>query len=156
MMEMLRGIFGWNYILSVSLSSWLIAQLLKTIINAVMLGKIDIERMWGSGGMPSAHSATACSMVVATGKYSGVHSSVFAVAFVVAVIVMYDAMGVRYETGEQAKILNHMLREWMDQNSESMPFLRDTKLKEMVGHTPIEVVSGAALGILLGYVMPIP
>ena len=84
------------------------------------------------------------------------HSTLFALAVVIAVIVMYDAMGVRYETGEQAKILNHMLREWMDQNSESMPFLRDTKLKEMVGHTPIEVVSGAALGILLGYVMPLP
>ena len=147
MMEMLRGIFGWNYILSVSLSSWLIAQLLKTIINAVMLGKIDIERMWGSGGMPSAHSATACSMVVATGKYSGVHSSVFAVAFVVAVIVMYD--------GEQSKILNQMIRQWMDEGSKHAPILADHKLKELVGHTPVEVLSGAAVGICMGLMIPI-
>ena len=155
MMEMLRGIFGWNYILSVSLSSWLVAQLLKTIINAVMLGKIDIERMWGSGGMPSAHSATACSMVVATGKYSGVHSSVFAVAFVVAVIVMYDAMNVRRETGEQSKILNQMIRQWMDEGSKHAPILADHKLKELVGHTPVEVLSGAAVGICMGLMIPI-
>ena len=144
-MEMLRGIFGWNYILSVSLSSWLIAQLLKTIINAVMLGKIDIERMWGSGGMPSAHSATACS----------VHSSVFAVAFVVAVIVMYDAMNVRRETGEQSKILNQMIRQWMDEGSKHAPILADHKLKELVGHTPVEVLSGAAVGICMGLMIPI-
>ena len=120
-----------------------------------MLGKIDIERMWGSGGMPSAHSATACSMVVATGKYSGVHSSVFAVAFVVAVIGMYDAMNVRRETGEQSKILNQMIRQWMDEGSKHAPILADHKLKELVGHTPVEVLSGAAVGICMGLMIPI-
>ncbi|MGN0983569.1 MAG: divergent PAP2 family protein, partial [Gemmiger sp.] len=101
------------------------------------------------------HSATVCAMVVATGRYCGVDSTLFAIAVVTAIIVMYDAMGVRYETGEQAKIINRMLNEWLDQSSETMPILRDKKLKEMVGHTPIEVVSGAALGIALGFFMPL-
>ena len=155
-MALLMKALNWNYVLVTALISSFLAQMTKVIINIIVLGKFIPERLWGAGGMPSAHSATVCAMVVATARFCGVHSTLFALAVVIAVIVMYDAMGVRYETGEQAKILNHMLREWMDQNSESMPFLRDTKLKEMVGHTPIEVVSGAALGILLGYVMPLP
>ena len=145
-----------NRVLMAAAAGWLAAQVLKTLLVLIMERELRWERLVGSGGMPSSHSATVCAMVVATARFCGVHSTLFALAVVIAVIVMYDAMGVRYETGEQAKILNHMLREWMDQNSESMPFLRDTKLKEMVGHTPIEVVSGAALGILLGYLMPLP
>ena len=107
--------------------------------------------------MPSSHSATVCAMVVATGRYCGVNSAVFAVAAVLSIIVMYDAMGVRYETGEQAKLLNRMFAEWMDQESEALPFLKNgKKLKEMVGHTPIEVLTGAILGILIGFAMPMP
>lgn len=154
-MEVLKAIFGWNYILSVSLSSWFMAQLFKTIINAIMLGTLDWERMWGSGGLPSAHSATVCGMVVATGRYSGVHTSVFAVAFVFAIIVMYDAMGVRRETGEQSKILNQIINQWMEEGSKHNPLLADHKLKELVGHTPIEVISGALLGATIGLLVPI-
>ena len=135
--------------------AWAIAQGLKVLLTLIISRKFDHSRMWGSGGMPSAHSATACSMVVATGKYSGVHSSVFAVAFVVAVIVMYDAMNVRRETGEQSKILNQMIRQWMDEGSKHAPILADHKLKELVGHTPVEVLSGAAVGICMGLMIPI-
>ena len=71
-----------------------------------------------------------------------------------SIIVMYDAMGVRYETGEQAKVLNRLFTEWMDQGIEQFQFPHGKKLKEMVGHTPIEVLTGAALGIVLGFVMP--
>ena len=78
----------------------------------------------------------------------------FAIAAVLSIIVMYDAMGVRYETGEQAKLLNRMFSEWIDQGAVSLPFLRDKKLKEMVGHTPIEVLTGAVLGVVLGFAMP--
>ena len=78
----------------------------------------------------------------------------FALALVLAIIVMYDAMGVRRETGEQAKILNRMLSEWMDRESDAMPFLGDKKLKEMVGHTPIQVLTGAIFGIAVGLLMP--
>ena len=106
--------------------------------------------------MPSSHSATVCAMVVATGRYCGVDSTLFAIAVVLSVIVMYDAMGVRHETGEQAKVLNQMLNEWMDESAQSMPWLADKRLKEMVGHTPIQVLAGAALGVLIGFVMPIP
>ncbi len=91
-------------------------------------------------------------MVVATGRYCGVSSPTFAIAAVLSIIVMYDAMGVRYETGEQAKVLNRMFTEWMDQGFAQFP--HGKKLKEMVGHTPIEVLTGAALGIVLGFVMP--
>ena len=72
----------------------------------------------------------------------------------VSVIVMYDAMGVRRETGEQAKLLNRMLSEWMEQESEHLPFLGDKKLKEMVGHTPIQVLTGAVFGVTIGFLMP--
>ena len=112
--------------------------------------------MWGAGGMPSSHSATVCAMVVATGRFCGMSSPQFAIAAVLSIIVMYDAMGVRYETGEQAKMLNRLFNEWVDQVTSSFPFLGGKKLKEMVGHTPIEVVTGAILGIVLGFAMPMP
>mgnify|MGYP000093252106 CR=1 FL=1 len=110
--------------------------------------------MWGDGGMPSAHSATVTAMVIATARSEGIHSAIFAVAAVVAIITMHDAMGVRRETGEQAKVLNRMFTEWMDQGFEQFQLPHGKKLKEMVGHTPIEVVTGAALGIVLGFAMP--
>lgn len=154
-MNLLQSALSWNYVLVTAVIAALTAQIIKVIINLVIFGHFIPERMWGAGGMPSSHSATVCAMVVATGRYCGVDSTLFAIAVVTAIIVMYDAMGVRYETGEQAKIINRMLNEWLDQSSETMPILRDKKLKEMVGHTPIEVVSGAVLGIALGFLMPL-
>ena len=132
----------------------LLAQLIKVLLNLFTFHRFIAERMWGAGGMPSSHSATVCAMVVATGRYCGVSSSQFAIAAVLSIIVMYDAMGVRYETGEQAKLLNRMFSEWMDQGAASFPFLGGKKLKEMVGHTPIEVLTGAVLGVVLGFAMP--
>ena len=154
-MQWLNDFYSWNYLLAVALTGWLVAQVLKTIINFILLGKLDVERMWGAGGMPSAHSATVCSLVIAAARTEGTRSTAFALAFVLAVIVMYDAMGVRRETGEQAKILNRLLTDWMDAESERNPLLADKKLKEMVGHTPFEVLGGAVLGIVIGFVVPI-
>lgn len=154
-MELLKEIYGYNYLLSVSLTGWLAAQVLKTIINAFLLGKFSLERMWGSGGMPSSHSATVCSLVVAAARLYGSGSAIFALSFIMAVIVMYDAMGVRRETGEQAKILNRMLTDWMESEGARAPILRDKKLKEMVGHTPFEVLGGAVVGVAIGWVIPI-
>lgn len=153
-MKLLTAVLQWNYILTVSVTGWLVAQVLKTFINFILIGDFQIERMWGDGGMPSAHSATVCAMMVAAGRYAGTDSTVFGVACVVAIITMHDAMGVRRETGEQAKVLNRMIREWMDTGAQTAPFLGDHKLKEMVGHTPIEVITGAALGLLIGFVFP--
>ena len=156
-MPLLRAALSWNFVLVTAICASLLAQLIKVLLNLFIFHRFIAERMWGAGGMPSSHSATVCAMVVATGRYCGVNSAVFAVAAVLSIIVMYDAMGVRYETGEQAKLLNRMFAEWMDQESEALPFLKNgKKLKEMVGHTPIEVLTGAVLGILIGFAMPMP
>lgn len=154
-MELFKQIYGFNYPLSISLTGWLVAQVLKTLINGLLLGKFSLERMWGSGGMPSSHSATVCSLVVAAARLYGPDSAIFALAFIMAIIVMYDAMGVRRETGEQAKILNRMLTDWMEAESANSPFLGDKKLKEMVGHTPFEVLGGAIVGVAVGWLIPI-
>ena len=156
-MHLLTTALNWNYVLVTAISASLTAQFIKVLLNLFIFHRFIAERMWGAGGMPSSHSATVCAMVVATGRYCGVNSAVFAVAAVLSIIVMYDAMGVRYETGEQAKLLNRIFTEWMDQESEALPFLKNgKKLKEMVGHTPIEVLTGAVLGILIGFAMPMP
>lgn len=154
MMTLLREALSWNYVLVTAVISSLLAQFTKVILNLIILGKFIPERLWGAGGMPSAHSATVCALLVATGRYCGTGSTEFALALVLAIIVMYDAMGVRRETGEQAKILNRMLSEWMHRESDAMPFLGDKKLKEMVGHTPIQVLTGAIFGIAVGLLMP--
>lgn len=153
-MQFIHEIFSFNPILTVSLLGWFVAQVLKTLINFILLGKFQLERMWGDGGMPSAHSATVCAMVIATARCEGVNSAIFAVASVVAIITMHDAMGVRYETGEQAKVLNKMLEQWIEVTEKNNPFLQNMHLKEMVGHTPLQVMAGFALGVLVGFLYP--
>lgn len=155
-MTFLQTALSWNFVLVTALCASITAQIIKVLLNLITFRRFIAERMWGAGGMPSSHSATVCAMVVATGRFCGVSSPEFAIAAVLSIIVMYDAMGVRYETGEQAKLLNRLFTEWMDQGAASFPFLRDKKLKEMVGHTPIEVLTGAILGVVLGFVMPMP
>ena len=153
-MILLRAALNWNFVLVTALCASLLAQLIKVLLNLFIFHRFIAERMWGAGGMPSSHSATVCAMVVATGRFCGMNSPQFAIAAVLSIIVMYDAMGVRRETGEQAKVLNRLLNEWMDQESEILPILGDKKLKEMVGHTPIQVVTGAAFGAVIGFAMP--
>lgn len=153
-MQFIHSVLTFNEILTVSLLSWFVAQVLKTIINFVLLGRFQLERMWGDGGMPSAHSATVTAMVIATARSEGIHSAIFAVAAVVAIITMHDAMGVRRETGEQAKVLNKMLEQWIEATEKNNPFLQNMHLKEMVGHTPLQVMAGFALGILVGFLYP--
>ena len=153
-MQFIHSVLTFNEILTVSLLSWFVAQVLKTIINFVLLGRFQLERMWGDGGMPSAHSATVTAMVIATARSEGIHSAIFAVAAVVAIITMHDAMGVRRETGEQAKVLNKLLEQWIEVTENNNPFLQNMHLKEMVGHTPLQVMAGFALGILVGFLYP--
>ena len=155
-MALLMKALNWNYVLVTALISSFLAQMTKVIINIIVLGKFIPERLWGAGGMPSAHSATVCAMLVATGRYCGTGSTEFALALVVSVIVMYDAMGVRHETGEQAKVLNRMMQGWMDGNIENILPKNGKMLKEKVGHTPFEVLSGALLGILIAVLIPVP
>ena len=154
-MQFIHSVLTFNEILTVSLLSWFVAQVLKTVINFVLLGRFQLERMWGDGGMPSAHSATVTAMVIATARSEGIHSAIFAVAAVVAIITMHDAMGVRHETGEQAKVLNQMIAQWIDVSEKNAPFLQNMHLKEMVGHTPLQVVAGVLLGSLVGFLFPV-
>lgn len=153
-MQFIHSVLTFNEILTVSLLSWFVAQVLKTIINFVLLGRFQLERMWGDGGMPSAHSATVTAMVIATARSEGIHSAIFAVAAVVAIITMHDAMGVRRETGEQAKVLNQMIDQWIEVSEKNAPFLQNMHLKEMVGHTPLQVVAGVLVGVAVGLLYP--
>lgn len=155
-MRSIQHLFFGNYILFVAIVSWLAAQLCKTVINCFLSGKFEAERLWGAGGMPSAHSALVCSLFIATAKQQGVNSPFFAFAFVLAAIVMYDAMGVRRETGEQAKVLNKMMDDWMSDEEDAPMTENGKRLKEKVGHTPFEVLSGALLGILIAVLIPMP
>ena len=148
----MRTFFAANYILTVSFSSWAFAQICKAVIHFYKTEKFKMERLFGAGGMPSSHSATVCSMLMALAKKEGLQSSVFAVGFVIAVIVMYDAMGVRRSAGEHAKLLNKILDGWWD--DENKPE-KEGKLQEYVGHTPLEVLSGALLGILISMLIPV-
>ncbi len=140
-----------NYVLIVAVVSWLSAQLIKTILWFIMAKEFNPERLVGAGGMPSAHSATVCGMVVAIARTSGFGSSELAIAFVLAAVVMYDAMGVRRAAGEQAKVLNKMLEKQIEEDEE-----RDApELKEFLGHTPLQVLVGSLLGILIALIIPV-
>ena len=153
-MQLIRDVLNLNPILTVALLAWFVAQVVKTLINFILLGKFQLERMWGDGGMPSAHSATVCAMVIATARSEGFGSAIFAVAAVVAIITMHDAMGVRRETGEQAKVLNKMIEQWIDVTEKNAPFLQNMHLKEMVGHTPLQVLAGFVVGCVVGALYP--
>ena len=153
-MQLIRDVLNLNPILTVALLAWFVAQVLKTLINFILLGKFQLERMWGDGGMPSAHSATVCAMVIATARSEGFGSAIFAVAAVVAIITMHDAMGVRRETAEQAKVLNKMIEQWIDVTEKNAPFLQNMHLKEMVGHTPLQVLAGFVVGCVVGALYP--
>ena len=153
-MQLIRDVLNLNPILTVALLAWFVAQVLKTLTNFILLGKFQLERMWGDGGMPSAHSATVCAMVIATARSEGFGSAIFAVAAVVAIITMHDAMGVRRETGEQAKVLNKMIEQWIDVTEKNAPFLQNMHLKEMVGHTPLQVLAGFVVGCVVGALYP--
>ena len=135
-----------NQVLISAVLGWTVAQFLKTVIDMVLNRSFNPERIFGSGGMPSSHSATVCALTTASGMKYGAGRFEFAVIFVLAMIVMYDAMGVRRETGKQAKLMNRVFFENI-LNLDGV-FLQE-KLKEYVGHTPLQVVAGAILGILI-------
>ena len=135
-----------NQVLVSSVTGWVVAQLLKTIIDCMLNKSFSPERLVGSGGMPSSHSSTVCALVVSSGLCYGVSSFEFAVSFILAAIVMYDATGVRRETGKQARLLNMIMEQ--DIFKLNMEQFQE-KLKEFVGHTPLQVFAGAILGVIL-------
>ena len=137
-MDWLKDLFT-NVFLITGLASWLIAQVLKTIIHCAVYKKLEIQRLYGDGGMPSGHSATVSSLAMMCGLCFGFGSVEFAVSAIVAVIVCHDAMGVRRETGIQAEVLNELLRYFESG--------REPDLKELIGHTPLQVWAGILIGI---------
>ncbi|WP_026489030.1 divergent PAP2 family protein [Butyrivibrio sp. XBB1001] len=139
-----------NKILIASFFGWLSAQFLKTLIYILVNKEFNAERLLGDGGMPSSHSATVMALVTSTAFYYSFSSFEFAVSAIMALIVMHDAMGVRRETGIQAKVINNMM-EWFQEMNSDIPV--EQKLKEFVGHTPLQVFFGAILGIVIGIVV---
>lgn len=135
-----------NGFLLVALSSWFWAQLIKTILHAIVTKRVDLTRLVGDGGMPSGHSATVSSLAVSAAMVYGLGSFEFAIALVFAIVVCKDAMGVRLETGKQAAIINDIVEAFNVLTSEEK--LPDAKLKEFVGHTPLQVIAGILLGIV--------
>ena len=135
-----------NKVLISALAGWCIAQVLKTMIHLFFTKKFVAERLVGSGGMPSSHSATVCALSTSALIVYGIGSFEFAISFILAVIVMHDAMGVRRETGIQAKVLNELIEVFAAMDSDMSA---QEKLKEFVGHTPLQVLVGALLGITI-------
>ena len=135
-----------NGFLLVALSSWFWAQLIKTILHAIVTKRVNFTRLVGDGGMPSGHSATVSSLATAAALVYGLGSFEFAIALVFAIVVCKDAMGVRLETGKQAAIINDIVEAFNVLTSEEK--LPDAKLKEFVGHTPLQVIAGILLGIV--------
>ncbi|MDX1921101.1 MAG: divergent PAP2 family protein [Candidatus Caenarcaniphilales bacterium] len=125
------------------------AQALKIFINFIRFRKLDFGILVRTGGMPSSHSAMVTSLVTSIGIVEGWNTPVFALAVCFALIVMYDASGVRRSVGIQATILNQMIVELNNDN----PELQFNRIKEFIGHTPFEVLAGATLGILMGFLV---
>ncbi|MDE7017627.1 MAG: divergent PAP2 family protein [Lachnospiraceae bacterium] len=146
-MTFLEGLVQ-NPVLVAGVMGWFVAQVLKTIIHLLITKEFVWERMVGSGGMPSSHSATVCALATATGIQYGSESFAFAISVIMAIIVMHDAMGVRRETGIQARVLNEMMTLFREMGTKMSV---EDKLKEFVGHTPLQVWMGALLGIFMGF-----
>jgi len=140
-----------NRVLLSAATGWAAAQVLKTIIHALLEDEWKLERLVGSGGMPSSHAATVCALVTAAAYNYGPNSFEFTISFLLAIIVLHDARGVRLETGKQAEILNEIVKYLrMEEGHTTLP---EKELKELVGHTPVQVGAGMIIGIIVGIVL---
>ncbi|MBR1736333.1 MAG: divergent PAP2 family protein [Firmicutes bacterium] len=142
-MEYLHQFFS-NRIVGVAVMSWAIAQAIKMIIDFIQNKKIDMSLALSSGGMPSSHTSFVTAIMVSVGLKEGFDSTSFAICFVLSMVVMYDAAGVRRAAGRHAAILNQLI-----ENAENFGITFDEKLKELLGHTPLQVVAGAILGTVM-------
>ena len=125
---------------------WFVVQTIKVIVEVAQNKKLDVRRWWGSGGMPSSHSAFVCSLATAIGLTEGLNSPIFALSICFAMVVMYDASGVRRAAGKQARILNQLIE------NEGKNINVQEKLIELLGHTPLEVYVGAVIGIMMSVI----
>ncbi len=147
-MNWLLGLLSNPFLLTVVIA-WISAQILKVVTHAFVYKEFDIKRLWGDGGMPSAHTATVCSLAAFAAISYGPASFEFAVCAIMALIVCRDAVGVRMETGKQAQIINELRS--LIESKETI----EIKLKEFVGHTPLQVLMGALLGIAVAIVVSV-
>ena len=143
-MSIIPGIF-YNAILISAVTAWAIAQLLKVAVSVILLRKLNFQLIFSSGGFPSSHSATVSALALGIGKYYGWDSPIFAVSAVFGMIVLYDAAGVRRAAGKQAEVINRLV----ERLHPSLHF-DQARLKELIGHTPLEVFGGASVGIIVG------
>lgn len=147
MHDFLQGILA-NHVLKISLWAWITAQVLKVPFNILIYGKLDLGRLIGSGGMPSSHSALVVALAVGVGRDLGWNSPGFAIAAVISSVVMYDAAGVRRAAGKQAEAINQIINDIYHGTQ-----ISQERLKELIGHTPIEVLIGALIGIFMGLIV---
>lgn len=135
-----------NKMITLMVSIWIIIQIFKFVVDFIINKKVNFRRLVGSGGMPSSHSAVVTCLATTVGLIEGFSSSQFALAVGFALVVMYDAAGVRRAAGRQARILNQLI-------SSNKKFNNNEKLKELLGHTPVEVAVGAVVGVLWALLM---
>ncbi len=135
-----------NRILNIAIIACLVAQIIKPFITLIFERKFKVRRMFENGGMPSSHSATVVALATAIARVYGINSPYFAIAAIFAFVVMFDAAGVRRAAGEQAKVLNYMMEHWR----ETTPEIFTEQLRELIGHTPFQVIMGAILGLVIG------
>ena len=130
------------------LVAWAIAQAAKVILTSMRQRRLNLRVLAETGGMPSSHAAIVMGMTTAVGKYAGVSSAAFAIALIFSFVVMYDAAGLRRAAGRQAAILNRLVEDLVH-----MRGMQEQRLRELLGHTPVEVLVGALLGIGVGLVL---
>lgn len=140
-----------NKVLVNAVIAWLVAQIVKFLLYALMNKEIRIERMFGDGGMPSCHSATVTSMAITALISYGPASFEFAVTAMLAIIVMHDATGVRQEAGKHAKAINEIF-EMLQSFDKDTTDVKMNKLRELVGHTPLQVFCGMTLGVAIALI----
>jgi len=134
-----------NRVLAISLIACILAQILKLLFEFAKHGKVNVRSLVETGGMPSAHSALVAALATGVGQTDGWASTEFAIAVVFAVIVMYDAAGVRQAAGKQARVLNQIIDEFFQGDHH----IGEDRLKELLGHTPVQVIAGSAMGIAI-------
>lgn len=140
--------FSKNYIFGTTVAAWIIAQSIKVVLGVIREKRFNFRWFVGTGGMPSSHAAGVSALSTSIGVAYGFDSALFAVTLVFTLVVLFDAQGVRFSTGRMAEILNKMLDDiyWKKR-------LDDKQLKEFLGHTPVEVFAGIALGILVSLLL---
>lgn len=138
--DLFRSSIFWS-----GVGGWVVASVMKMLLNLQRTGKIDFQYLVSLGGMPSAHSAMACGLATSVGLQEGFGSAVFVLALAFAVIVMFDASTVRRATGQQARLLNQIVDELFKEHH-----LSEKKLRELLGHTRLEVFVGMLIGVTTG------